>query len=171
MHRSFPWIVLVVLAVSLLISCGEARQPLEAGHPMPAFRLPALEGGTVTSESLLGEPLILNFWATWCQPCLKEIPDLQHLAQEEGVRVVGIALDDEGEPVVAPFVKEKGMTYTILLGNRQVFSRFDGFGIPFTVVVNSEGTVVNLYRGRVSREVLLADVRRLRAAERPAGAS
>jgi len=171
MRRFSPWIVLMVLAVSLLTGCGEARQPLEAGHPMPAFRLPALDGSTVTSESLQGEPLILNFWATWCQPCQHEIPELQHVAQEEGVRVVGIALDTEGEPVVAPFVKKKGMTYTILLGNQQVFSRFDGFGIPFTVVADSEGTVINLYRGRVSREVLLADVRRIRATERPAGAS
>ena len=171
MRRFSPWIVLMVLAVSLLISCGEARQRLETGQTMPAFRLPALEGGTVTSGSLQGEPLILNFWATWCQPCLKEIPELQHVAQEEGVRVVGIALDTEGKPVVAPFVKEKGMTYTILLGNQQVFARFDGFGIPHTVVVDSQGTVINLYRGRVSREILMADVRRIRATERQAGTS
>ena len=167
MSRSYP-IRFAALSLILagLLACGpEPRKRMEVGSPMPAFRLPSLDGTPVDSETLLGQPLVLNFWATWCQPCLKEIPDLQRLAQETGVRVVGIALDEQGERAVKPFVEKSGLDYTILLGNQEVFERFDGLAIPYTLVINTQGEVVRMIRGRASPTALRASLEPLMVVE------
>ncbi len=99
----------------------------------------------------------MNFWATWCQPCMHELPVLNELTRD-GVRVVAVALDEEGAKVVEPFVEEHGLAYTVLLGNQEVFQRFSGFAIPFTLVLDGSWTVVGIYRGPVTREDLAADL-------------
>jgi thiol-disulfide isomerase/thioredoxin len=102
--------------------------------------------------------VIPNFWATWCQPCLKEIPELKKLAAESKVQIVGIALDKSGLKAVGPFVERHGINYAILLGDQETFQRFDGFGIPHTLVLDSSYKVFKVYRGAVTREALEKDL-------------
>ena len=156
--RRFPPACLL-LALSLVVGCGgkEPTRILRPGMSAPSFSLPSLAGDQVDSLALTGEPVILNFWATWCQPCLKELPVLTELAAD-GVRVIAIALDEEGERVVEPFVEEHELDYTILLGNQEVFQRFSGFAIPFTLVLDESWTVVGVHRGPVERDELLAEL-------------
>jgi thiol-disulfide isomerase/thioredoxin len=144
----------------LLASCGgPAYEPLEVGNPAPAFSLPRLEGGTFESGSLQGRAVILNFWATWCAPCRTEIPELIALAGEADVNIVGIALDKEGAVKVRPFVEELEIGYPVLLGDEEIFQRFDGFVVPHTVVLDSALIVRKVYRGPVTREMLEQDLR------------
>ena len=89
---------------------------------------------------------------------MHELPVLNELTGTPGVRVVAIALDEEGAKVVQPFVEERQLIYTILLGNQEVFQRFSGFTIPFTLVLDGSWTVVNTYRGPVTQDDLVADL-------------
>jgi len=162
-HRSLTG-ALALACLALLcgmMACTEPRQPMAVGNALPTFALKNLEGETITHDRLAGKPLVLNFWATWCSPCLKEIPDLKAVAAESEVQVVGIALDEEGRRAVAPFVEAHGIPYPILLGNQEVFRRFDGFGIPYTLVVDAQQRVAKIYRGVTDLESLRADLQRL----------
>jgi cytochrome c biogenesis protein CcmG, thiol:disulfide interchange protein DsbE len=147
----------------LLGACG--RTPgVAVGSPAPEFALPGLDGALVDSASLGGEPVVLNFWATWCGPCRREVPDLQRLAAENGARVVGIALDRRGAETVKPFVERYGLDYTILLDDGAVAGRYGISGIPYTFVLAPSQEIVGIYRGTVSREELEAALRKAAAA-------
>ncbi len=150
----------VVMLLLLFAACRDSGMParLTIGDPLPGFSLPALDGSEVESGSLAGKMVVLNFWATWCQPCLREIPELQQLATDDRLEVVGIALDQEGAGVVQPFVQSHGMRYKILLGNQDIFQRMGGIAIPYTLVLDPALRIVNLYRGPATRDKILQDV-------------
>ena len=105
--------------------------------------------------------MIINFWATWCQPCLKEIPALKQIASESNARVVGIALDEGGANPVRQFVDRNHINYKVLLGNEKVFRRFEGFAIPHTVVLDRDHKVVNIHRGPATFEEFQRDLKDL----------
>jgi thiol-disulfide isomerase/thioredoxin len=149
----------LVISAAILAGCGDAApEVLHVGDLSPHFELQTLDGKSLDSRTLAGHPVILSFWATWCQPCYAEIPALKALDADPRVEVVTIALDQEGATSVRPFAEKAEMTYTIALGNEEVFTRFSGFSIPFTLVLDAEGRVANLYRGPVTEEALVADV-------------
>ena len=155
---------LAALAALALTACSAEPPPrLRVGSQMPEFSLPSLAGETVASETLAGEAMVLNFWATWCQPCLKEIPELIELAAG-GVRVVGVSLDQEGEAAVRPFVEQRGMDYTILLGDQEIFQRMGGLTIPYTLVLDGSQRVVNIYRGPAKRDDIEGDLAKIEPA-------
>jgi thiol-disulfide isomerase/thioredoxin len=146
-------------AVCALLGCGGSGAPegLTVGTLAPEFSLPALDGTQVESRSLLGREIVLVFWATWCQPCLREIPVWKELTLN-GVEVVAVALDEEGQRAVAPFVERHEIPYTVLLGNQEIFQRFDGLSIPYTLLLDGSQQVVNLYRGPVTQESIEQDL-------------
>ena len=150
----------VMVMLSLMVgACGDSTPVrLTIGDPLPGFSLPALDGSEVDSASLAGKMVVLNFWATWCQPCLREIPELQQLATDDRLEVVGIALDQEGAGVVQPFVQKHGMRYKILLGNQEIFQSMGGIAIPYTLILDPSLRIVNLYRGPATRDKILQDV-------------
>jgi thiol-disulfide isomerase/thioredoxin len=147
------WIPCLSTIVFVLVACS-APPPVEVGEIAPEFDLPTLDGGTLSFDDLEARPTVVAFWATWCQPCYKEIPVLNELAGEPGVQVVSIALDEDGASAVTPFVEEREIRYPVLLGDEETFFRFDGFGIPHTLVLDAEGRIVAVHRGPVEREVL-----------------
>ncbi len=160
--RRPPASLLILLGLALLAACwrGPRHADVRLGAPIPEFRLPALDGGMVSSDSLSGSPVVLNFWATWCRPCLKEIPTLNTLAEGSSVQVVTIAIDEGGAGVVEPFVAKHGIDYTVLLGDKEVFQRFNGWAIPYTLVLDASLNVVSFHRGYVSLRSLERDLRR-----------
>lgn len=156
-----PKTLTALTAVLLLaaLACGTTEDPeIRVGGPIPEFSLPLLDGGEVSNQTLAGRPAVINFWATWCRPCLKEIPALNTLATDSELRVVGIALDENGADAVRPFVKEHGIGYTVALGNEEVFSRFQGFAIPYTLVLDAESRVVSRYEGLIDLDQLERDL-------------
>lgn len=151
---------LFVLTI-LLVNCADSeRDPatVVVGSETPSFSLTSLDGSTVKSTALKGDVVVLNFWATWCQPCMSEIPDLKQLAANSKVRVIGIALDQDGVKAVQPFVTSHQINYTVLVGNEEVFQRFNGLGIPYTLVLDPSQRIVKIYRGPTTREALEQDL-------------
>jgi peroxiredoxin len=120
--------------------------------PAPDLDLETMDGDTINLAQQDGNVVLVNFWATWCAPCRKEIPDLVDLYDElqpKGLEIVGIAVDQEGAEVVKPFVEEQNINYPIVLDPDQSTEKhFEAmYGLPTTYVVNPEGKIVRRILG------------------------
>lgn len=127
------------------------RGPDGAGTKQaPNFVLPDLEGQVVRMEDLRGQVIVLNIWATWCPPCIEEMPTLQELAQkmkDEDLVVLAVSQDEEPEKV-KPWVEKHDLTFPVLLDPRaEVGYRYGVTGYPETFVVDREGRIVHHHVG------------------------
>ncbi|NEX16807.1 MAG: TlpA family protein disulfide reductase [Halochromatium sp.] len=134
---------------------------------LPDLRLPTLEGREMSSSTWAGKVLVLNFWATWCPPCLREIPLLDEWQQtyaNQGLQVVGIAIDRAEE--IAAFLEDNAVSYPILIGTRDSvdLSRELGNrtgGLPFTVGFDPLGRRIFSHTGEVDVDLLETEVKPL----------
>ena len=137
------------------------------GTPAPAFTLQDLDGKNVSLAGLRGKVVVLDFWATWCPPCVKEIPhfvELHEQYKDKGVEIVGISLDDAGISVVKAFVQKYQIKYPILMTDGRVDKAFGGIsGIPTTFVIDSAGNISKKYVGYNSKAVFETDIKALLA--------
>ncbi|TYB31941.1 MAG: TlpA family protein disulfide reductase [Candidatus Mcinerneyibacterium aminivorans] len=112
---------------------------------LPSFELKDLDGEIYTEESFKNKVLLIDFWATWCPPCRKEIPGFINLYKkykDKGLEVIGISLDEDINKLES-FVEEEQINYTVLIGNKEVAQAFGGIqGIPTTFIVDRDGNVV-----------------------------
>jgi thiol-disulfide isomerase/thioredoxin len=139
----------------------KAKANQETQRKLPEFTLPDLSGKPRNIKEWQGKVLVINFWATWCPPCLKEMPAFEAIQAEyekKGLQFIGIALDD-ADPV-KEFIASKKITYPILLGEDQGTKLAHDLGnivntVPFTVIINKQGLVVKSHMGELSREQLL----------------
>jgi peroxiredoxin len=142
---------LVLLALGPT-SCGGAVESKVPGQ-VPDLTLPGLSGKQVRLSDYKGTILLVDFWATWCAPCKETIPDLVRLQdryRKNGLEVIGISLDVQGETAVAAFVKQYRMNYTVALGNERTARAFGGIvGIPTSFVVDRRGRIVKRFVGMV----------------------
>ncbi len=124
----------------------QAPSPME-GKPLPDLSFTALDGGKVSLSSFKGKVLFVNIWATWCAPCRDEMPSMQKLYEQmkgENFEMVAISIDKDGKKAVAPFVKELGLTFPVLLDAEQKSSApFKITGVPETFLVNQEGIILH----------------------------
>ena len=135
------------------------------GRPAPDFTLLDLNGKEVSLLDFKGKVVIIDFWATWCPPCVKEIPHFIELYEEykdKGLAMVGISLDRQGVGVVKAFKKQFKVNYPLLMANNQVVSAYGNIrGIPTTFVIDSEGNIQRMYVGYQSKSVFEADIKKL----------
>ena len=140
----------------------------------PAVTFIDLQGASVPLESLKGKVVLVNFWATWCDPCFQEVPTLITLQQKYGSQnfvMLGVAMDDDGKSVVAPFVaarkfdvqgQQLTMNYRIVLGNDDVTTKFGGlFGYPTTFVITPDGKIDRRITGGLNLADMQAEIERL----------
>lgn len=131
-----------------------------------------LQGNKVNLASMKGKVVLVNFWATWCDPCRAEIPILIGLQQQyasQGFVTLGVAMDDDGKAVVDPFVlrtrfdvngQPTAMSYPILLGNDDISTKFGGLlGMPTTFLISRDGKIAKKYIGILSEAQITKDVR------------
>lgn len=145
----------VVLKLSLIALCM-------GSVPGLAFELKDTSGTEQHLAKLKGKWVVVNFWATWCAPCVKEIPEIALFAKEQGdkIRVLGIALDWDDEKQVTAFARKIGHAYPLVLGteaSEKAFGRMKG--LPTTIVYDPAGKIVYKKTGTVTRELLLRIVK------------
>ncbi len=131
----------------------------------PAWQLTTLDGAPMSNADFTGKVVILDFWATWCPPCRRGIPDLKDLYaryQDNGLQVVGISLDQKGPAVVKPFAQQVQINYPVVMGNAQIAQAFGGVSaIPTSFVITQDGRIYKAYVGLQPKETLENDVRTL----------
>ena len=166
-------VVLVLVGVAVAATRGNQATVSESGQlpalnerpaPDEVFALPPAtlegfaDGPPVDLADFRGQPLIVNFWATWCAPCVKEMPDLQAVAAQAEGKVAFLGIDVEDAPPNAePFVEELGITYPLAVDPRREYSRqVNNFGMPTTLFVDADGLVRYRHTGPLDAEQLRA---------------
>ena len=126
-----------------------ALQPEKERKPAADFALQDVNGKTVKLADFRGKVVLLDFWATWCTGCKKEIPwfeSFQSAYQAKGFAVVGVSLDEEGWKVLKPFLEEHKIPYTMLLGDDPMSQRYGIGNLPDTFLIDRQGRVAALYK-------------------------
>ena len=166
MKRDPVVIILVAMVVTIMLVFGfhmvrpSADQAALAGvnlkgNMAPEFTLQSLDGKTVHLVDFRGKAVLLNFWATWCEPCKIEMPwfvELQKQYGPEGLQVVGIAMDDASQEDIAKFASNMGVNYPILIGKEAVGDAYGGVQfLPATFYIGRDGKVVDKVFGLKGR--------------------
>jgi peroxiredoxin len=147
----------------------DGNQPalLILNHPAPEFILSDVNGVTHSSKEWDGKVVILNFWATWCPPCIKETPafvQLQEKYQQAGVQFVGVAIDKKD--AVLEFIDTYGVNYPMLIGEEDAIKVSKDYGnrygaLPYTVVINREGLIHFVQLGEMTQEIAETNIKQL----------
>ncbi len=152
----------ILLTFLTLVAPPLAAQRVRVGQPAPEFSLTALSGEAVKLADLRGHPVVLNFWATWCPPCLTELPALVsawNTHRPAGLQVLAINGDDEKPAVIRDFTARMALPFPVLLDARaRVNDRYRVTGLPSTVFIDSAGVVRALNLGPIDRETLARDL-------------
>jgi thiol-disulfide isomerase/thioredoxin len=127
-------------------------------RPAPNFELKGADGSPISLADHRGKPVVIDFWATWCVPCIYQVPELNafwKIHRETGdVAVIGVAVDVEGASVVAPWIEEKGVEYQIAIGDEGLAREFGVMGFPTLAIINPDGDIESLHVGLIEVEEL-----------------
>ena len=138
-----------------------AAEPVVAATILPTFTLHDLKGTPRAIDEFAGTPMLINFWATWCAPCLREMPMFETIWQQRRddrrLQIIGIAIDRPDD--IAPYVEQTGVTYPILHGRADAMEAAGRFGpafagLPFTIFVTGDRQILLMHSGELARERL-----------------
>ncbi len=183
MRKDALVLVVVVVAVALMITAsvfysrksraitpaagnkGAAGMTGEVkGLEAPDFTLKTLDGKDVKLSDFRGKAVLLNFWATYCQPCKIEMPwfgELQKQYAGQGLQVLGVAMDDASPDEIRKFAKELGADYPILIGKESVGDQYGGLQfLPTTFYIDRQGKIVDRVFGLVGHKEIEEDIKR-----------
>jgi cytochrome c biogenesis protein CcmG, thiol:disulfide interchange protein DsbE len=147
------------LSTSALSTAGE-----NVPRVAPDFTRTDIKGDVFSLSAYRGKLVLLNFWATWCGPCLIEIPRFvvwQRAYGPAGLQIVGISMDDELAPVKRAY-KQYQMDYPVLMGDPQLAERFGGvLGLPLSYLIDADGRIVARYQGDLDLKKLELQIKSL----------
>jgi thiol-disulfide isomerase/thioredoxin len=182
MNRNFTtFLAALALALSAAVFAGcKSGTSHASDKSIPSFKAAPevsfkdLQGNKVTLASYKGKVVLVNFWATWCDPCREEIPgliDFQQKHEGRGFTMLGVAMDDGGASVVQPFVQKitfdvdghpMNMNYPIVIGNDDIADKFGGlWAYPTSFLITPDGKIAKKYMGIVTEAELEKEVAKL----------
>ncbi len=157
MNRLLPFLLALLLLLPAAAiphspsSHGFRLTPFRKGFPAPPFQLTGLSGKAVSLSDFRGRVVLLNFWATWCAPCVREMPSMEKLYQafrERGLVVLAVSLDEEGAAKVEPFVRKLGLTFPIVLDTAgRVSGIYGARELPASFLIDGGGAVFAAAKG------------------------
>ncbi len=169
MHRFSVLILVVLLSLLLLAGCGTFDTPmpaLDGTEPVPSLSLPTPDGQWIALDGFPGQVVFINFWGTYCPPCVEELPELQEVyetLQDEGFVVLGLNAEEKPEKVQA-FVQEKGITFPIVISDDATINPiFHLKHMPTTWFVDKHGILRGKIEGQMSKAMALKIARQLLA--------
>jgi len=163
--RVWTPLVLAAAIAAAPVACGRqaGAPPRGAEHARLDFTLQDLHGAPVALASFKGRPLLINVWATYCEPCKLEIPDLVELQakyQATGFTVLGVSFDDAAKDL-REFAAAYKMTYPVLIGTDDMRDAYETIGIPTSWFIRRDGTISYTRVGIGTRELLDEQIRAL----------
>ena len=158
-------LILLVGAVLLFVRHQDHRRTSPSAavsDSAPDFELPELDGKNLRLSSYRNKVVLLDFWATWCDPCREETPNLVRLQQkyaDHGLQIIGVSMDDSPEPVRV-FYQKFYMNYPVVMGNAKVGELYGGvLGLPIAFLVDREGRIYKKHIGATDPAVFEKEVR------------
>jgi len=147
-------VFIVFLAITTLLVVWSLKQnspffqsanqaPVRVGLPAPDFTFPGLDGKKVSLSDYRGKVVFVNIWATWCPPCVEEMPSMQKLYQKlkgEDFEILAVSIDSKGAKIVAPFMKKYKLTFPALMDSLGTIKRiYKTTGVPESYIIDKDG--------------------------------
>src|SRR5208282_3060966 len=155
-HRCLECSVAILQSLSASRPVSADVKPVEERKIAPNFTLSDASGQAVKLSDFEGKVVLLNFWATWCEGCKVEIPefvDFQNKYKDRGLSVIGVSTDRDGWKVVRPFIDEKKINYTVVLGDDETCKLYGVEAMPVTLLIDREGRIAASHEGVVKKTV------------------
>jgi peroxiredoxin len=149
--RGIILVSLAVIAVAVLFLLKQNNSylkysPLKRGHSAPNFTFPGLDGKIVSLADYRGQVVLVNIWATWCPPCVDEMPSIEKLHQElqgENFEILAISIDAVGTKAVAPFMKKYNLSFPALIDpDGTIKTLYHITGVPESFIIDRQGILV-----------------------------
>ena len=166
-RRLIGFLVLYIVGASIFLFTGrggpsQASDPndlvstVSTGDGVHQLKFSTFEGGETSFSSFAGKPLIVNFFASWCAPCVKEMPDFEKLHTNHGEHVTVLGLAVEGRRPALELVRSTGVTYSIGLDESDLLIELGGFAMPTTVFISNDGQILESHSGVINYAGLIS---------------
>jgi peroxiredoxin len=146
LHR----LVIITIVAGMLLGPSWLYAMPRSGQPVPNFKVTTISGQQISLENYRGHVLVVDFFATWCQPCRASIPHLVEMNRKygkQGLHVLGMSADEDGEKAVKVFAEQNRITYPVALAGESALVDFGVRSVPVMFIIDKKGRVAEVFRG------------------------